>query len=539
MYRWIRITFISIIVLVLLFIIIGQIDRQVYSHRLKRIDRIEDVIEDGKVPEVRHYKFLSRTINHNRSEIALKALAALYHIDNKEAEAELMSALENDNYYIRKYAVFYLGDMGAEQAADQLIEQLDDSNHRIRTEAALALGKLGITSSVPYLNEQLSDFYDDVILASTMALGEFADESSIVPLVGNICHPNASIRKQSVDALKEIQSEKTCRLILKRIDHTDNMNDREYYVTALSELNDPDYILFMSQELRIAYKLSERGQKGLDYSFAILDYLGKQIDTTAARSLLETFNYDDSLADHSTELILSNYNSIYSYVLKESLEKDIFLNNANVRIIYILGAAKDSSVVPFLVGMYEATKIYSIKNAVAKALGTIGDHRATDVLVNSLINDRCELRRYAAQSLARIKDKKAISPLVATLACPYSMYYAAMALDSLDWAPVSEYEKIHYYIASGQHGKLIDMNNSAISIMRNDLEEGYVTKFDSIYVQAYKLVFPKDEFIRYFVKYADLRVVEEYDRSTDVLIGEAIEKWRIRQSFYQTKYQFR
>lgn len=539
MYRWIRITFISIILLVLVFVIIGQIDRHVYKHRLNRINRIEAVIEDEEIPEIRHYKFLSRIINHNRSEIALKALAVLYHIDNDRAEEELMTALKNDNYYIKKYAVFYLGDMGAEQAQDRLIEKLDDNNHRIRTEAALALAKLGKVSSIPYLNDQLSDFYDDVVLATTMALGEFAHPSSIVPLVENICHPNISVRKESINALKEIKSEKTSYLLLKKIDVTDDMIKRECYVTALSKLNDPGYVLFMAQELKTAYKLSERGQKKLDLCFTILDYLGKQQDTLAVRTIVETFSYDDSIADYSTQLILENYNSTYSCILKESLEDDLFLNNANVRIIDILGFARDTSLVHYLVSLYETTKIYSIKHAIARALGNIGDHRATDILVSSLINDRCELRRYAAQSLAKIKDKKAISPLVATLACPYSMYYASLALDSLGWRPVSEYEKVHYYIASGQHGKLIDMNNEAVSIMRNDLEEAYVTKFDSIYVQAYKLVFPKDEFIRYFVKYADLRVVEEYDNSTDVVIGEAIEKWRIRQSFYQTKYQFR
>lgn len=95
----------------------------------------------------------------------------------------------------------------------------------------------------------------------------------------------------------------------------------------------------------------------------------------------------------------------------------------------VLGRLKDPKAVEPLINLLSAEEPRA-RLAAADALGRLGDARAAEPLANAMLDENWEVQRAAGTALAGIKDPKAIAPLIAVLkkGPPRAKSYAAQLL---------------------------------------------------------------------------------------------------------------
>lgn len=79
-----------------------------------------------------------------------------------------------------------------------------------------------------------------------------------------------------------------------------------------------------------------------------------------------------------------------------------------------LGKLGDTRAVEPLIAALQDEDV-ELRRAAAQALGEIGDSRAVEPLIAALRDKDIELRRVAARALGEIEDAQAVEPLLATL----------------------------------------------------------------------------------------------------------------------------
>ena len=95
-----------------------------------------------------------------------------------------------------------------------------------------------------------------------------------------------------------------------------------------------------------------------------------------------------------------------------------------------LGRVRDPRAVKPLIRCVQKDPDYVVRAWAAGALGDIGDHRATDTLIASLKVEDSHLRFRAAKALGKIGDKRAFEPLVSLLH-DKEIYLRAHAVEAL------------------------------------------------------------------------------------------------------------
>jgi len=81
------------------------------------------------------------------------------------------------------------------------------------------------------------------------------------------------------------------------------------------------------------------------------------------------------------------------------------------RTVFALGKKKAKSAVPKLIEMIKVEKDPGFLNSIAWALGSIGDGRGEDSLINFVKHEDESVRYQAAIALQRIGSKKSLKPL--------------------------------------------------------------------------------------------------------------------------------
>lgn len=113
-----------------------------------------------------------------------------------------------------------------------------------------------------------------------------------------------------------------------------------------------------------------------------------------------------------------------------------------------------------------------VSKGAIRALGQIGDKRATDRLLRVLeSNQDSEIRRTAIEAVRKLADKRAVPALVPLLRHWHISALAAAALRDLGWKPQSLRDRVYLHVANEDKGWLAAEWPAAREVLLSDLRD--------------------------------------------------------------------
>ena len=344
---------------------------------------VEPLIEDLKDP------------NHNVRQGAALGLGAL---GNRRAVKPLVKLLKDPNPYVRANAIQSLGRIGGipievyktalqdkesevrcnailalkrmkdPNTTDIILGALMDKDSRVRNRALLTLSDMQDHRVVPALIKVLRDDKDETIQANAVGiLGRFKDKRAVKPLIEALRGKNYLVRACASYVLGEIKDPQAVDVLCKALRDEKpevrvratmalrNIRDKRAVGPLIEALKDPDW--------EVVIRTAEA--------------LGKIGDTRAVESLIS--------------------------ILMEELKSP---RKINIVRDYIREGTDD---LPW------AGTNMTVALPVIRALGWIGDERATQPLLTALKDKRFQIRDEAAQALGNIGAQATVAALIAAL----------------------------------------------------------------------------------------------------------------------------
>lgn len=196
---------------------------------------IDQMIEKGDVDG------LVSALDHEDFYVRRDAAWGLKQVGDHRAVPALIKTLKyekwQDDYTIlvavRENAAEALGIIGDERAVKPLIEALaHDSDDDVRWKAAWSLGKIGSPEALDALITGLNDDTAIVRQQSAMALGLIGREEAVTPLIEALEDEEWTVRKDAVFALGEIGDQRAVKYLIRALID----EDRDVVLKAMSAL---------------------------------------------------------------------------------------------------------------------------------------------------------------------------------------------------------------------------------------------------------------------------------------------------------------
>jgi HEAT repeat protein len=114
-----------------------------------------------------------------------------------------------------------------------------------------------------------------------------------------------------------------------------------------------------------------------------------------------------------------------------------------------------------------------VRCAAAEALGQLGNRQAVEPLIVRLNDDNSDVRRAAAETLGRLSEAQAIEPLIARLSDGNSdvRRAAAKSLDELTWQAQTQAQQIAYLIATQACDEIVRIGEPAVESLIASLKD--------------------------------------------------------------------
>ncbi|MGC9444583.1 MAG: HEAT repeat domain-containing protein [Candidatus Methanospirareceae archaeon] len=138
--------------------------------------------------------------DNNRLTMGSKAKTRKGSTDREKRVEELIQALTDEHWDVRRGAAYALGNLG-EAAVEPLVRALTDDQWDIRRKAAWALGNIGDPRAVAPLLHALKDDHADVREQVAWALGALRDFKALEPLIQALSDADSSVRRQAARSL--------------------------------------------------------------------------------------------------------------------------------------------------------------------------------------------------------------------------------------------------------------------------------------------------------------------------------------------------
>ena len=179
-------------------------------------------------------------LDDSKIEVRQAAAKALGNTAHPAALPYLMEALHDSFWwYEREYAatdlLHAIEKMGG-AAVDPLITALEDREGTVRKFAAALLGKMGDPRAIEPLGMTLYDLHHDVGNAAAESLAKFG-APAIDVLIEALSHPEMWIRIHSVSALSRIKNPRVASALLEMLNDPER-EVRKQVILALGELKD-------------------------------------------------------------------------------------------------------------------------------------------------------------------------------------------------------------------------------------------------------------------------------------------------------------
>jgi HEAT repeat protein/beta-lactamase regulating signal transducer with metallopeptidase domain len=294
------------------------------------------------------------------------------------AVAALMETLTDGNPAVRLAAVSSLGSLGDPRAIAALAKALrEDSDARVREAAARALGEIDDNRAVPALIEALrSERASNVREQIVHALREIDDPSAVAGISAVAKDPSPAVRRAAVSALGELEDASAVTVLITMV-RDEDVEVRRHIAEALGQLENPSAI-------------------------DALITLARDADAEVRSQAVDALsNFEDQRTLPTFLAALKDANSDVRHHAAHGIGN---IDNLKTAPRPLIEALADSD--------------REVRQAVAQALGEIGDEAAVPALKRATTDADVDVRRQAAEALSDIGGVEAIQALMALLKDP-------------------------------------------------------------------------------------------------------------------------
>ena len=287
----------------------------------------------------------------------------------------LVEALADANANVRLAAVSSLASLEDPRAIAALGKALkEDTDARVREAAADALGDIDDPRAVPYLVDALkSERVPAVREQIVESLGEIDDPSAVPGIIAAAKDPSVAVRRAVVSALGDLEEQSAVPAIISMAGDED-VEVRRYVASALGDLENLAGLEALTTLAR---------DSDAEVRSEAIDALGSLEDRRTMDVLVAALK--DPVADVRVQAA-------------EAIQNLPDIRTAPAALIAALGDAD-----------------HDVKEAVANALGDIGDKAAVPALKRALADPNAAVRREVAEALSDIGGAEAITILMGLL----------------------------------------------------------------------------------------------------------------------------
>lgn len=393
----------------------------------------------GKDPLEARVDKLVRNLGNEDLDVGYASAYALIDIGEPSVDS-LIKALKDEDPQVRSLAAYSLGRIGETRASKALIKTLEDPEPEVRRNSTEALGDLGAAEAVDPLIERLKDDDDRVVLSSIFALEQLKAPEAVDPLLEFLDQNNKEVSRRSISALRaigdpkavdplielfgdeelgeyaadavgELGDEETVEKLIKLLDSRDpTVRVNSIYALIGTQNPDSNYALKGIQDpdlvLPIAGMLDDRDKEVRRAAVFALGRLGREEASLTEQPLIK------ALGDPEEDVRMAAIRALGNAGGEEAVVPLVELLHPETSDLSEASAGSDED-------GREAGSVkladWHVKKEVMNSLVDIGDPGAVEPMILLLGDEYYKIRRFAAEGLGKLGDRRAVAPLLKAL----------------------------------------------------------------------------------------------------------------------------
>ena len=382
--------------------------------------RVHEAIINAIVQQTEPNSTIAQLVNVLREDHLPRrnaALSTLIEIGAHSPES-LAQALRHPSTEVRLHVAEVLGDLHQPTTAAALIERLADPEEfpSVRHTAAQALGKIGDYAATPALvaAAEQADFW--VRFAAVEALGRLADPRALQPLL-RLLKQDTWMRAATVEALGNLGRIEAVPDLAATLD---DPNDavRAASLEALLKIvvepatgdsSPPQGLAELRRQIPAAPLRRELRTHTAPISVYAAHLLGWLTPIEALPDLIDTLGNKDELQRQAAVEAILRYGPAAVEPLMSALNSGTVLMRENAaELLGITSSSADSQVVTELLS-HLTDRNHGVRQAVVRALGTLGGERAYEGLLRALADT--ETRDTGLAVIGQLRDPELIGYL--------------------------------------------------------------------------------------------------------------------------------
>jgi len=489
-------------------------------------------------------KPLVATLRDDKSEVRNRAAEALIEIGGIGVIQPLIVALEDKHFYTRETAAESLGRIGDSCAVKPLVAALSDTHWGVREKAAEALGRIGDSYAIEPLCAVLKDEDSDVRQKAAGALDRFGwqpedeDEQQLYFIAKKDWDRCVELNGTTVKALVNVLEDKNPQVRKKATEtlvRIGGLRTVEPLIAALKHDN---------SNIRMEAAIT----------------LGKIGDSQAVKPLIAVLSDRNRGVREAAVEALVEIGSVHTIgpLIEALKDRDSDVREAAAE---ILGKTGNPALEPLIVALWDGN--WEVREEAAKALGRLRDSRAVNPLIAVLKYEDSGVRQKTAEdldkitspmaepfiapltqnirfrievikALGQIGDERAIPALVRELQCWDTAQAATDALERLNWSPQSAEDKVHFLVAKRDGNTLRQIWEQTKQVLLKDMksDEDKIVK-NALYAS---IAVGKEEIIKVLIDMlnakGDRTIAEVYRNCGNEELSSAAQDWAAKYKYY-------
>ncbi|MCD6309434.1 MAG: HEAT repeat domain-containing protein [Candidatus Eremiobacteraeota bacterium] len=295
----------------------------------------------------------------------------------------LRDALDSDDHSTRIRAIRLVELAGITSELPAIVRLISDENNLVRRSAISALGTIGSRSHCKDLLSGLEDTDQEVRRLTIITLGKLCCKGAVDLIIPVLSDNDENIRVACVCALGEIKGREVLTPLCRAMKDESPLV-RETAARCLGELGDHDAVPVLIEALE------EYNNRVCASAASALGLLG---DRSAVEHLLVCLADPDPGVQSAAVKSLSLLDAGELTALFQAAIK----GNINARLALLRRG--DFRIVPALIKILKEAWDYRNRAEALKILGSLGDMRAIDNIVEALDDDFARVRLHAAEAL--------------------------------------------------------------------------------------------------------------------------------------------
>jgi|GEM_PF-2056448 len=275
----------------------------------------------------------------------------------------------------------------------------------VRADAIESLNELKDIRAVPHLIKALKDRNSNIRGLSALALKELEDERAIKPLIDLLNDTDEHVRKYAVAALFPFADKNLVKPLLNLL--TDSSSEvRMYAVMALDLCND---------ELAVEPLINMLDNKSSAITFYSIQALMNLKDKRAIAPIIRLLDHDIFTEKCAEALIVLGDSTTVKSLL------DILEDRSPDDRKVIIDTIRKLATVDNISEILEYIKIcvhLDIVLALSEIIAEIDNGQSVEKMIDMLLNGTSRIRSISAIVLGRLRDKRAVEPLLKALLDP-------------------------------------------------------------------------------------------------------------------------